>query len=421
MVTISTTKNYGFFRKWVKGIRYTMMTCSLMVLSLGWVNARSYIEPSNEEPAKPTMPDQYNEQVNGAELIWQQGESPIIEVVFVLDTTGSMSGLIEGAKRKIWSIATNIIQAQQTPTIRMGLVGYRDRGDQYITVKHDLTEDVDSMYSSLMQLEAAGGGDGPESVNQALYEGIHLMPWSNDPRALQIVFLVGDFPPHMDYQDDVHYPITARTAQQKGIIINTIQCGNHQPTTKVWQDIAKLGQGQYVALSQTGNMTAITTPYDQRISELTTEQSQTFLNYGDRREKAAFAAKQSSRRSASVSAQADRAEYRYRGDGNVKLYTGSKDLVEAVKEEGVDLDEVETEALPEAMQTMNPAERAAYVNQNYAKRQKLDAELQSLLEQRSEYLRQEEARLAAKSKQDSFDAKVAEIVRQQAAGKGIAY
>ena len=31
---------------------------------------------------------------------------PVVEVAFVLDTTGSMGGLIEGAKRKIWSIAT---------------------------------------------------------------------------------------------------------------------------------------------------------------------------------------------------------------------------------------------------------------------------------------------------------------------------
>jgi Mg-chelatase subunit ChlD len=92
-----------------------------------------------------------------------------IEVVFVLDTTGSMGGLIQAAKEKIWSIATTMSQAQPAPEIRMGLVAYRDRGDSYVTRVVDLSSDLDSMYATLMDFQADGGGDGPESVNQALY------------------------------------------------------------------------------------------------------------------------------------------------------------------------------------------------------------------------------------------------------------
>ena len=58
---------------------------------------------------------------------------PRIEVCFVLDTTGSMGGLIEGAKQKIWSIANEMISAKPTPELRLGLVAYRDRGDEYVT------------------------------------------------------------------------------------------------------------------------------------------------------------------------------------------------------------------------------------------------------------------------------------------------
>src|SRR5262245_15962877 len=54
-----------------------------------------------------------------------------VEVVFVLDTTGSMEGLIAAAKEKIWSIATTLSNANSAPEIRMGLVAYRDRGDAY--------------------------------------------------------------------------------------------------------------------------------------------------------------------------------------------------------------------------------------------------------------------------------------------------
>ncbi len=107
-------------------------------------------------------------------------QSHRIEVVFVLDTTSSMSGLIQAAKEKIWSIATTMAGAQENPDIKMGLVAFRDRGDAYITRVFDLSDDLDSMYASLMDFRAQGGGDGPESVNQALYDSIHKVSWSND-------------------------------------------------------------------------------------------------------------------------------------------------------------------------------------------------------------------------------------------------
>ena len=82
-----------------------------------------------------------------------------IDVVFLLDTTGSMSGLIAAAKAKIWSIADQLAEGRPEPHIRMGLVAYRDRGDAYVTRKQDLTDDIDDLYGHLTALQAAGGGD----------------------------------------------------------------------------------------------------------------------------------------------------------------------------------------------------------------------------------------------------------------------
>jgi uncharacterized protein YegL len=93
--------------------------------------------------------------------------------VFVLDTTGSMGGLISTAKEKIWSIASTLAQAEQASEISMGLVAYRDRGDAYVTRIVDLDKDLDSMYAKLMDFAADGGGDGPEAVNEALAAAIH--------------------------------------------------------------------------------------------------------------------------------------------------------------------------------------------------------------------------------------------------------
>src|SRR5262249_38675156 len=82
---------------------------------------------------------------------------PVVEVAFVLDTTGSMGPLIEGAKRKIWSIATAIIDENPTAEIRMGLVAYRDIGDEYVTKTFNLTTDIQDLYANLLELKARGG------------------------------------------------------------------------------------------------------------------------------------------------------------------------------------------------------------------------------------------------------------------------
>ncbi len=97
-------------------------------------------------------------------------KAPRIEVCFVLDTTGSMGGLIEGAKLKIWSIANQMVAAKPTPNLKIALIGYRDRGDEYVTRLYGLSEDIDAVYANLQKFQAGGGGDTPESVNQALHE-----------------------------------------------------------------------------------------------------------------------------------------------------------------------------------------------------------------------------------------------------------
>src|SRR5262245_19247081 len=98
----------------------------------------------------------------------KKAAKPQVEVVFCLDTTGSMGGLIEAAKQKIWAISNQIAGGTPTPQVKIGLVAYRDRSDQYVTKIFDLTEDLDSIHGHLMSFQAQGGGDFPESVNQAL-------------------------------------------------------------------------------------------------------------------------------------------------------------------------------------------------------------------------------------------------------------
>ena len=352
----------------------------------------------------------------------QQIDRPKIDVVFVLDTTGSMSGLIAAAKEKIWSIASSMASAQPTPIIRMGLVGYRDRGDAYITRVVDLSGDIDTMYATLMQFTANGGGDGPESVNQALYEAVNSMSWSQDADAYKVIFLVGDAPPHMDYPDDVKYPQTLAMAAEKGIVVNTIQCGNEADTRQPWQEIASISHGSYFNVDQAGSAVAIATPYDADLARLSAALDDTRLYYGTKEEKAKQLAKIDATDSlhalASPASQARRAAFNASaaGEGNA---IGEGELVADVASGRVDLAKVEADKLPEPLQSLSIDERKRTIEQNAATRSELQKQIRALADQREKYAADEIA--AAGGAKDSLDAKIYGAVREQAQKKGLTY
>lgn len=339
-------------------------------------------------------------------------EKPRVEVAFVLDSTGSMGGLIEGAKEKIWSIANDVIGRKPTPEVRIGLVTYRDKGDEYVTRRFDLTDDIDSVYKNLQSITADGGGDDPESVNQALHEAVTDLSWTNGPKVLKIVFLVGDYPPHMDYPDDVKYPVTAREAVRRGIIIDTVQCGDVAETAVVWKEISRLADGSFVALAQSGNMTAMTTPFDDEIARTSAEIGSTIIPYGDAERQEASRGKVAKAAGAPSSVAADRAAYNLASGG--KAIQGKGDLVEDLREGTVDMGRISLKELPVELQGMTPSERKVYVTAQQAKRDTLNAKLTDLSKKRSGYIEKERARLAAEGRGDAFDTKVSQIISVQA-------
>jgi len=340
----------------------------------------------------------------------QPGVRPRVEVAFVLDSTGSMGGLIEGAKQKIWSIAGAIIARRPAPEVRIGLITYRDRGDQYVTRLFDLTGDIDAVFGNLQSFQADGGGDDEESVNQALYEAVHRMSWSQDRGVLKIVFLVGDYPPHMDYRGEVKYPDTCREAVARDLLINTVQCGDVPETSRVWRDIARLAEGSYVALEQSGNMQAVATPYDEEIARLSGEVSRTVVAWGARERRAEAEAKTKAAAAAPAAVAADRAAFNLATGG--KAIQGSGDLLEDLLTGEADLAKIKKEELPAVMQGMGLAEQKAYLARQRSLRDSLNRKLTELSAQRALFLEAEQKRLTGTGG-DSFDSKVAEIVRAQ--------
>ncbi len=347
---------------------------------------------------------------------------PKIEVVFVLDTTSSMSGMIEAAKEKIWSIASTMASAQPAPEIKIGLVAFRDRGDRYVTQVIDLSEDLDSMYATLMDFRAEGGGDGPESVNQALHEAVQTISWSQDPDSYQVIFLVGDAPPHMDYQDDVKYPVTLAAARMKGIVVNTIQCGDNPATRRQWTQIAQLSQGRYFNVAQSGDAVAISTPYDLELAKLSEALDDTRLYYGTEEEKVAqdrkLAATAKLHAEASVESRARRASYNTSVAGTAN-FIGNGELIDDIIGGRVDLSEIDADALPASMRSLSAPEQQALIADVAVKRDALQRQIKDLAKERESYIAEkvEEAGGA----EDSLDYKIFSAVRDQAGKKGLVY
>ncbi len=339
-----------------------------------------------------------------------------IEVAFVLDTTGSMSGLIDGAKQKIWAIANQMASAQGSPEIRLALIGYRDRGDAYVTSVHDLSDDIDALYARLQTFHADGGGDGPEAVNQALHEAVTRLSWSSDPNVYRTLFLVGDAPPHMDYAQDVGYATSVELARARGIVINTIQCGGDPDTTRVWREIASLNQGSYAAIAQDGGMLAMTTPQDAELAALNRELFDTAIAYGAIEERDELGRKLESARQAAPEAAAARLSYLDKKGG--LLNSGRSDLVDATVAGEIDPASLPPASLPEPMRAMNEDERRRYVAEKAGKRKEIQARISKLAKDRDAYIAEENAK---PGKADSFDAQVFGAIREQAAEKGIAY
>jgi flavin-binding protein dodecin len=344
---------------------------------------------------------------------------PRIEVAFVLDTTGSMSGLIEGAKQKIWSIANQMASGQPTPEIRIGLIGYRDRGDAYVTRVHDLDSDLDAIYGQLQAFSANGGGDTPESVNQALNEAVTRLSWSEGDEVYKVVFLVGDAPPHMDYTNDVAFADSVARARRAGIVVNTVQCGSMQATTPIWQAIAAAGAGEYVAIRQDGGMVALASPMDGELAKLNVDLADTIVAWGGKRERAELETKRRQALSASAPAAVSRLGYLAKTGGRAN--SGRSDLLDAVKSGEVDARELEDDQLPAEMQTLADEERGEYLKQKLAAREAIQARIAELTTARDAWVTREQERLAAEGKGDGFDQKVLDTLRSQAAAKGIAY
>ena len=185
-----------------------------------------------------------------------------LDVLFLLDATGSMSDEIHQIKATLLSIADQVKSLQNSADLRFGMVAYRDREDDYVTRVYDFDDDISRFSQAVADVEADGGGDTPESLNEALHVALNRPDWRGDD-AIKLVFLVADAPPHLDYAQDYDYAEEMVRAREQGIkIFSVASSGLDQQGEYIFRQLAQQTMGKFIFILYGDGMGGLDTPHD---------------------------------------------------------------------------------------------------------------------------------------------------------------
>lgn len=172
---------------------------------------------------------------------------PRLDLVFMIDATGSMGDEIAKLKASMHAMSQQIAQLPGRPDICYGLVAYRDRGDAFLTRTHDFTDNLGAFQGVLAKVQAGGGGDTPEALNEALHETVHGLAWRTD--AVRLAVMVADAPPHLDYGGP-QYDRDMQAALAKGVKLFAVGASGLDPAGEyVFRQMAQYTAGRFVFLT----------------------------------------------------------------------------------------------------------------------------------------------------------------------------
>jgi hypothetical protein len=172
-----------------------------------------------------------------------------LDVHFLIDATGSMSDEIYQLKENMIVISECIHDLPSKPDVRFGMTIYRDRGDDFVSQTLDFTPDIEAFTQELTQVEANGGDDYPESLNEGLHDAIHLPEWRID-ETVSLIFLIADAPPHLDYANDYDYAEEIFEATERGVkIFPVASSGLDDQGEYIFRQLAQISGGKFLFLT----------------------------------------------------------------------------------------------------------------------------------------------------------------------------
>lgn len=341
---------------------------------------------------------------------------PRIELALLLDTSSSMSGLINQAQTKLWKIVGEFETAKrngQHADVYVALYEYgnnrlsNDSG--YIRQVTPLTRDLDKISEELFALTTSGGS---EHCGQVIARAVDELEWSGEGPALRSIFIAGNEP---FTQGPVDYHQACHAAANKNITVSTIHCGGYeQGVSGMWADGAKLADGSYMHIDHNSKQPHIAAPQDQQLAELNTRLNATYRAYGAAPAREEALGRQRAQDANALAAAPAAAASRAVAKAGRLYNNAAWDLVDAVSEKKVDLSKIEQEELPEELRGLTAKELGGRIAELSKQRQDVQAKIKKLAAERAKFVADERAKLADKGGATLDDA-IVEAVRAQAA------
>ena len=347
--------------------------------------------------------------------LFSQQEKPqidnLIQLAILLDTSNSMDGLIDQAKSQLWKIVNELALAKkdgESPDLEVSLYEYGksslDQGEGYLRMILPLTKDLDGVSEELFKLTTNGGDEYCGTVIKAAAEGLK---WSKHNDVLKVIYIAGNEP---FTQGNVDYRNSCKNSISKGIIVNTIFCGNHQEGINTnWKNGADLADGKYMSINQDQQIVQIDAPQDDEIIKLSQELNNTYIGYG--LEGAKKKERQAAQDMNAIGMSAGSMVQRSVAKSSKQYNNASWDLVDAVSEEEVDLDELEDAQLPQELKGKSKEEISKYIYEMKDKRIQIQKKITKLNQDRNKYIAEKKKENAG---EQTLDEAIINSIREQA-------
>ncbi|MBT9582389.1 VWA domain-containing protein [bacterium] len=373
--------------------------------------------PAQADP----LPKTPNHIAKAEKLNTDRFEGPRIQVALLLDTSNSMDGMILQAKRQLWNIVKELGEAEvdgKTPRFEVSLYEYGNDGlpvtKNYVRQVLPFTTDLDKVSEELNRLKTNGG---EEYCGAVISDSLKDLEWSKRDGDLMALFVAGNEP--FD-QGGVSYKEACAQARQKGVVINTIFCGNKAEGERThWADGATLAAGRFFCIDGDHSVAEVPTPYDSQLVELNSKLNTTYIGYGA---KAPAAQARQSAADQAAGAEPSAAGYmasRAQAKAGANYSNEEWDLVDANKKGTVKMETLSKDELPQELRDKSVAERKQYVEEKSAEREKVQKEIQETGKKRDAFIAAEKAR--AGGPDTSLEGAILGAIREQAKARGFKF
>jgi hypothetical protein len=342
---------------------------------------------------------------------------PAIDLAICLDTSGSMQGLIDAARGKLWAVVNDLALARPQPRLRVALLTYGNDGHQaengWVRLDVPFTADLDLVSQRLFALTTNGG---TELVGRVIQRATDELAWSPESNALRLMIIAGN--EAADQDQTVRFQDACARSRARGIMVDAIYCGGDGDEIAAdWRSVARLADGQFAAIDHQNGTVAIASPFDARLGELSVALNATYIPYG-----AAGAAGRSNQReqdqnAGKLSSDAVAARAVCKSTGN---YQCGWDLVDGSRSGEIKLDAVKAEDLPAELRKLSKAELQKHVDTQWTQRSQLQKQIAELGTQRQAFVTAE-MRKSGLDPSKSFDVVLRSAIRTQAQTKGLQF